>query len=339
MSSRSSFRRKVVLPVTIIRRQGQERQLAHTLDLTSTSARIGGLISLLDPGEIIEVHRGANKANFQVVWMGAPGGAMSGQAGIRSLTPDKTIWNVNLPQDETDANVDVSNLRQTVPAVHSSTKFPGEKRWQPRYACSGRAAVRTTGSMFAVDGEVKDISKGGVYVELKSPLPENTKVNLDLCVEDIPFAAAGVVRTNYPFLGMGIGFQSLTPENAEKLALVVERAKRRSSQERAAAALAPQHSSSPATDHTARVKSPLPDFRSEENPGPAVVKACRKLAEDFDQWKNTCTTAEIEEVKLAIRQLQVKLFPKPVGEFVEYLGGPTQSTGVAQEPDQSNPNV
>src|SRR5689334_11680459 len=111
MSSRTTLRRKMVLPVTLIRNDGQEKQLAHTLDLTSTSARLGGLLSLLEPGEVVEIQRGPVKARFQVVWMGAPGSAMSGQAGVRSLEPHKSIWNVNLPADETDLAMDVASVR------------------------------------------------------------------------------------------------------------------------------------------------------------------------------------------------------------------------------------
>ena len=71
--TRRSLRRKMVLPVTVIRRGGQEKYLSHTLDLTDDSARLGGLRYMLEPGEIIELQRGAEKAKFQVVWMGAPG--------------------------------------------------------------------------------------------------------------------------------------------------------------------------------------------------------------------------------------------------------------------------
>ena len=106
MASRIVFRRKVVLPITILRRNGQEKLLAHTLDLTENSARIGGVAASLDPGETIEVQRGAVKAKFQVFWMGAPSSAMAGQAGIRTLEPNKSIWGVNLPEDAPDFTVD-----------------------------------------------------------------------------------------------------------------------------------------------------------------------------------------------------------------------------------------
>ena len=321
MSSRSSFRRKVVLAVTVIRHEGQEKQLAHTLDLTANSARLGGLGSLLEPGETIELQRGAIKAKFQVVWMGAPGGAMAGQAGIRSLEPNKLIWNVNLPEDEIDVTVDAANLRQPMPAVHSSTQFPGEKRWHPRYACTGSVAVKSGDSPFAMNGEVKDISKGGVYVELNAPLPVNSNVTLNVCVENISFAAAGVVRTSYPLLGMGICLQGLTPENAEKLAIALDRARRKSSKQKAGTSSLPDASVIHEEARTSAPKPSLLELNPGEDPGPVVVKACRKLAEEFDQWTLTWSPAELEEVKLAIHQLQRKLSPMAESGFMEYLSG------------------
>src|SRR5947209_10271745 len=132
MSTRSAFRRKVVLPITIIRRTGQDKLLAHTLDFTETSARIGGLAALLEPGEIVEVQHGVVKARFQVFWMGAPGSAMAGQAGIRSLDPGKSIWGVSLPTDAPDLTLNTDRHDSLTPVCNSEL-FPGENRWNPRY--------------------------------------------------------------------------------------------------------------------------------------------------------------------------------------------------------------
>lgn len=318
MSSRASFRRKMVLPVTVVRHGGQEKQLAHTLDVTSTSARLGGLGSLLGPGEIIEVQRGAVKAKFQVVWIGAVGGAMAGQAGIRGLDPNKCIWNVDLPEDEMDATVDAANLRQSTPLVRSSAQLPGERRWHTRYTCRGSVSVKTTGAAFAMNGEAKDISQGGVYIELSAPLPVDSAVKLMLCVEDIHFEANGVVRTSYPLLGMGICFQNLTPANAEKLNIVLERAKRRAVQQTPGAGYSePSRNAEPASSAPERSA----EANLELNPGSALqlVKACRKLVEEFDSWKFAFSPAELEELRVVIDELQQKVSPAPSRAFADYL--------------------
>jgi hypothetical protein len=110
MSSRAKLRRKVVLPVSIIRCSNQEKQLAYTLDITESSARLGGLSGRFESGEMIEIQRGAIKARFQVVWMGKPGSPTERQAGVRAMEP-KVIWGVDLPGDECDLQVDVHSLR------------------------------------------------------------------------------------------------------------------------------------------------------------------------------------------------------------------------------------
>ena len=89
MANRGKFRRKMVLPVTVVRSQSkrEEKQIVHTLDVTESSARLGGLRTQLEPGEIIEIQRGGVKAKFQVHWMGLPGTELEDQAGIRGLDP------------------------------------------------------------------------------------------------------------------------------------------------------------------------------------------------------------------------------------------------------------
>jgi hypothetical protein len=312
MSARASFRRKVILPVTVIKHGGQEKQLAHTLDLTANSARLGGLTAALEPGETIEVQRGAVKSKFQVVWMGSAGGAMAGQAGIHGLEPNKCIWNVDLPDDETDTKVDAQGLRKAGAPVRTANQFPGERRWHPRYVCGGSVAVKTAGTSFAINGEAKDISQGGVYVELSAPLPVGSKVILSLSVENIRFEAAGVVRTSYPLLGMGVCFQNLSPQDAEKLAVAVERAKRRAPAQQEYASL------TDAVSETGSEVTSEPDAQSlEKNPAQALLNLCRKAAEDLDRWQSTCSPAEIEEMKLVIHELDKKLAPKPVEGLID----------------------
>src|SRR5215470_9807251 len=107
MSTRSSFRRKVVLALHVVRRDSGQKQLAHTLDITETSARLGGLNLLLEPGEVIEIKRGAAKARFKVVWMGVHQRYLDGQDGVHNLEPRKTLLGMDLPPDQPDALVDV----------------------------------------------------------------------------------------------------------------------------------------------------------------------------------------------------------------------------------------
>jgi hypothetical protein len=297
MSSRSGLRRKIVLPVTVIRRHLDQSQLAHTVDLSETSARLGGLCMLLEPGEVVEINREGVTARFQVFWMGSPGSAMEGQAGVRSLEPDKSIWGLDSgrekDKDEEEGNVG-SGIPVSLPAA--TAPLPGEKRWHSRLECAGSAAVQSRGSQFPVKGLIKDVSQGGIYVEVTTPLAVKSKVSLTMSIEGIAFEATGVVRTSYPMVGMGISFQEISQENVQKLNQVLEKVTSRKQTDQ------PAHSSTQAASQGARPSA----LRLDAYPVRVLVMACQALATDFEQWKGTHTPAEIAELRRAVHDLYQK---------------------------------
>ncbi len=304
MSSRSGLRKKVVLPVTIIRHNGDQRQLAHTLDLSETSARLGGLSMVLEPGEMVEVQRGQLSAKFQVFWMGAPGSAMEGQAGIRSMEPEKMIWGV--PATEPSEPV-------TETEASSSAKLPGEKRWDARLGCSGAASIQPRGSQIPLHGVVKDVSKGGVYVEMMSPLPVNSEVLLKVNIEGITLEATGVVRTSYPMVGMGISFRDVSHDNLEKLAKILEKT----------------NAKRPENAHVAPAAKPqAPALRLDAYPVHMLTVALRTFASEFDQWKARHSPAEVEELRQAMREAFDKLSPASQVEVMDYLAASLPGSGV-----------
>jgi hypothetical protein len=301
--ARSTRRRKMVLPVTVIRRNGQEKQLAHTLDLTEVSARLGGLYSLLEPGETIEIQRGAVRASFQVFWMGAPGTAMEGQAGVRSVEPSKGIWGISLPEDEPDDSAGRSAMRAETQQTHTDPRPSRERRWHTRFECSGGASVRAEGSGFPVHGQVKDIARGGVYVETTTPLTLNTEIYVKMNVEGVPIESPGVVRTSYPMVGMGISFQNTSPENQERLDHVIQTIRSKSSTPKdvtepaLVASNPPKKESQPATTV----------LRLDSYPARILATALRMFAADFEEWKTQRAEAELDELRVALVELQHKV--------------------------------
>lgn len=310
-STRSRLRRKMVLPVTVTKNNGHDKQLAHTLDLTEVSARLGGLTLVLEPGEIIEVQRGAVKAKFQVFWVGAPGSAMEGQAGVRSVEPHKSIWGINLPPDETDLPANARPLRQPMPPTRE-TLPESEKRWHTRFECSGGASVRSNASAFPIRGEVKDISRGGVYVETTTPLPVNSEVQIKINVEETPIESAGVVRTSYPLVGMGISLQEISTENQQKLDHVIQLLRIRGSAKGpvVAAAVKPpeQKESLPAAEANSLEAYPLN----------RLISVCRTVAENVEELRATRKAAELEDLHLAVADLYHKLSPQPKIDLLDF---------------------
>jgi hypothetical protein len=66
-------------------------------------------------------------------------------------------------------------------------------------------------------GTLTDVSMHGCYVEMNTTFPVGTKVNLVLKSFGIRVQAPGTVRVIYPFLGMGISFAEIEPEQLLQL--------------------------------------------------------------------------------------------------------------------------
>lgn len=84
-----------------------------------------------------------------------------------------------------------------------------DRRQSPRLRCSGSAEFRSEGSDVRMWGTVTDISQHGCYVEMNTPLPVGTKMDLVLKSFGVRIEAPGTVRASYPFLGMGICFAEI----------------------------------------------------------------------------------------------------------------------------------
>lgn len=100
---RTQSRRKTVLPVKLS--VGDATQLAHTVDITCSGARLGGLRTMLQPGGMVMLQRGSQKARCRVAWVRqlAPN---EFQAGLECLEPENTFLGVDLSGNEGEKNVE-----------------------------------------------------------------------------------------------------------------------------------------------------------------------------------------------------------------------------------------
>src|SRR5262249_43777574 len=312
MANRGKLRRKMVLPVTVIRHDGEEKQLAHTLDVTETSARLGGLNMLLTPGECIEIQRGARKAKFYVYWMGARGTALEGQAGIRGIDPGKSIWSIHLPPDESDIAVDTFHLRGGSPSSRNSAAPPSEQRQPERDAYPSGATLRAPGSNYPIRVQLRNIYPGGLFVESITTLPLDTVVSLEMQIEGIKVEAAGRITGSVPRVGMEICFHKVAPETQRKILLALQKLKQKARDELQVAA---PPLSSPQSMPGANGITPANCIDICR----LLVAICKTLSADFDAWKSTRTIAEIEELRRAVAELQAKLASAPSAGMREYL--------------------
>jgi hypothetical protein len=212
MKKRSSFRTKVVLPVTLILKNGTQKQAAHTLDVTSDSARIGGLYLPVTPGETIELQRGAARAKFFVFWVGAPGTMMAGQIGTKTLMAGRSIWGVELPEDRPDLVRNLQMLRSSLPLVQSAGEEAQVRQMQ------ATASIRSEAHGHTVFAQVLELSQTCAIVETTAVLPVDTEVIVKLSLGYQSFEVAGVVQVSDPDWGMGVQFHSVPSHTQEKIA-------------------------------------------------------------------------------------------------------------------------
>lgn len=319
MANRGTLRRKMVLPVTVFRGKGEAKQLAHTLDVTEASARLGGLRMQLQPGEIIEIQRGAVKAKFKVYWMGIPGTALEGQAGVRGLGQCKSIWSIHLPADQPDVAVDALHLRQADAKNRAPINSNSEQSDTSHYECNAGATVRAPGSNYPFRAQIKTIHFGGMDVESITTLPVNTVVSLETKVEGIQLEIAGMVTGSTHRVGMEISFHKVTPEIQRRIVQVLQKLRQKAWDEQQVAALPPMVAASPSLPVPAQ--KPAPAF-GQTDPFRELAALCHVLRTNWDYWKSTRTAAEIEELRKTVAELEEVLSPTRV-DLHEYVAAST----------------
>jgi hypothetical protein len=97
LEKRKLPRKKMVLPVKVW--IDKETQLAHTIDIAPTGARLGALRQQLQVGMIVALQRGPKKAKFRITWIRqlAP---TEVQAGVEALEPQNEFWGIKLSEPE-----------------------------------------------------------------------------------------------------------------------------------------------------------------------------------------------------------------------------------------------
>jgi hypothetical protein len=106
LNKRKSRRRTMVLPVKAS--VDNLTYVAHTVDITTTGAQLGGLRTQLQPGVIIILQRGSKKAEFRVLFVRQLG-KNELRAGIESVEPQDNFWGVDL-SDELEADLRCVNF-------------------------------------------------------------------------------------------------------------------------------------------------------------------------------------------------------------------------------------
>ncbi|HUA02146.1 MAG TPA: PilZ domain-containing protein [Candidatus Aquilonibacter sp.] len=199
---------------------------AETRDVSCSGACLKGLSGIVVSGKRVEVECGDQRAWYRVQWVGAVGSSKAGQAGVRCLEPGRYIWGVP-PREWQPDTYDPSKPEPvaaapppmtSAPSSSPGGSWPGRERRQfVRHACRMAAQIVLQNGSLRMTATVTDISLGGCYVEMLSPLPVDTFVDISISPGDTTLQLSGRVRSSQMNCGMGISFTGMRPQDFEIL--------------------------------------------------------------------------------------------------------------------------
>jgi CheY-like chemotaxis protein len=89
---------------------------------------------------------------------------------------------------------------------------PGNRRSQSRHNCRLGADVYRVGVSVPNRCSLSDISPGGCYIEMPTPLPVGTHLEIVVRTQNMKLRVLGLVQSVHQGFGMGVRFELKTPE-------------------------------------------------------------------------------------------------------------------------------
>jgi hypothetical protein len=237
MGRRQYKRLHIALPVTIsgLDSNGNRyTQSATSTEIGINGMRLRGVRCLRAPGEPVQVEYQGRRARYRVAWIGAIGTCWEGLVGLQGLEGARFLFADHLlPTTYSLAGAEPdSYTAETAPPPaacpdhaaierRDQDRREEERRRHPRHNCAGVAKLWENGSEHSIAGRVNEISRGGCYVEIMSPMRTGTAIRLELSVSGRMLRLEGIVRTSQPTIGMGVEFTRMAPADAERLCHIV----------------------------------------------------------------------------------------------------------------------
>ncbi len=203
MPARRESRKQVALSVRIFGTDANGRVFSESVSTVNVSlegAMLKGINRPIQPGEIIGLTYGTNKARFRVQWVGQAGSALQGCMGVHNVVPGKCLWDVSFPSTES-------------PVQQASY---GVQRRYKRWKCSNSVELRPFGQP-PVWTKVGEVGEGGCFVEMMIPLQPGTRMKISLWLKDNKVRAEGVVVYSRPAYGVGVRFTEMSYKDSEQL--------------------------------------------------------------------------------------------------------------------------
>ncbi len=94
---------------------------------------------------------------------------------------------------------------------------PDNRRGQARHSCRLGAEVYRTGTPVPHHCCLTDLSPGGCYLELSSPAPQGSSVEIVVRTHQVKLQLRGTVQASHPGYGMGVAFELNTKDERENV--------------------------------------------------------------------------------------------------------------------------
>jgi CheY-like chemotaxis protein len=99
---------------------------------------------------------------------------------------------------------------------------PGNRRGQSRHACRLGADVYRMGVSVPNRCSLTDISAGGCYIEMPTPFPAGTQVEIVVRTQNLKLRTRGVVQSVHPGFGMGVRLTLQTADDGDQVQALID---------------------------------------------------------------------------------------------------------------------
>ena len=210
LPDRLTKRVHVALPIRVTCWDSQNRphlEMACTYDISPQGARVVGLRSIKEVGEIVALERGRNKTFCRVMWIGEDSSELKGQVGLQSVEQDKPMWDAELREME--------ESYEPIPRMLSrEQQVPGgspSRRRAPRFPIDGIAELLKVSSepQPGMEAPIKNIGEAGCLISTQTMLTPGTDLRVVLNVANYDLTLKGEVRHAALDVGLGIEFHEI----------------------------------------------------------------------------------------------------------------------------------
>lgn len=193
MGKRREPRKEITVAVRIFGTDSNGQifsEKVNTVNVSHHGAELNGLKAQLKADEIIGMTYGTNKGHFRVQWVGPPGTPKAGHVGLLNLSPEKTLWDFPLP----------------LPTIDATVRDAQDRRRYPRVTSMNSVEIYVDGQTNPIRARTADLSLGGCFIEMSTPLAVGTVVRLALWVRETKIWIHGKAVSFAPGFGNGIAF-------------------------------------------------------------------------------------------------------------------------------------